>query len=204
MSLPSVRRVSGTARPLRGDDVDTDRIIPARFLVSVTFDGLGAHAFEDDRSAAAARGETHPFDDPRFAGASLLLVNRNFGCGSSREHAPQALFRGGIRAVAGESFSEIFFGNSVAIGLPCVTLERDALAALQALAQEDPRAAFALDLETRTLAAGEVTFPVAMPENARQAFLSGRWDGTAMLLERFEDVVAVAARLPYVRGFEAL
>lgn len=201
MSLPAIRRISGTARPLRGDDVDTDRIIPARFLVSVTFDGLGAHAFEDDCKAARARGETHPFDDARYAGASLLLVNRNFGCGSSREHAPQALFRGGIRAVAGESYSEIFFGNSVAIGLPCVTLARDAIAALQALAEQDPKAAFALDLETKTLAAGAATFPMAMPENARQAFLTGRWNGTSMLLDRFDEVEALARRLPYVAGF---
>ena len=201
MSLPVLRRVSGTARPLRGDDVDTDRIIPARFLVSITFDGLGAHAFEDDRKAARARGETHPFDDARFSNAVLLLVNRNFGCGSSREHAPQALFRGGIRAVAGESYSEIFFGNSVAIGLPCVTLPHDAIAALQTLAERDPAAAFALDLETKTLAAGEATFPVAMPENARQAFLTGRWDGTSMLLDRFDEVVSASRRLPYVAGF---
>jgi 3-isopropylmalate/(R)-2-methylmalate dehydratase small subunit len=201
MSLPAIRRVSGTARPLRGDDIDTDRIIPARFLVSVTFDGLGAHAFEDDRRAAHARGEVHPFDDERFSGATLLLVNRNFGCGSSREHAPQALQRGGIKAVIGESFSEIFFGNSVAIGLPCVTLPHDARAALQALVAQDPARTLALDLEAMTLAAGDETLPVQMPENARQAFLSGRWDGTSMLLDRFEDVEAVAARLPYARGF---
>lgn len=201
MTLPAIRRVSGTARPLAGDDVDTDRIIPARFLVSVTFDGLGAHAFEDDRKSAKARGEVHPFDDARFAGASLLLVNRNFGCGSSREHAPQALMRAGIGAVVGESYSEIFFGNSVAIGLPCVTLPREAMAALQALVARDPATPLALDLEARTLAAGDATFAVEMPENARQAFLSGRWDGTSMLLDRFAEVDALAGRLPYVAGF---
>ena len=201
MSLPAIRRVSGTARPLPGDDIDTDRIIPARFLVSVTFDGLGAHAFEDDRKAAKARGGTHPFDDPRFAGSTLLLVNRNFGCGSSREHAPQALLRGGIKAVVGESYSEIFFGNSVAIGLPCVTLPHDAMAALQALVAQDPARTLALDLETNSLAAGEATFEVAMPENARQAFLSGHWDGTSMLLDRFAAVEELASRLRYVAGF---
>ena len=201
MSLPAIRKVSGTARPLLGDDIDTDRIIPARFLVSVTFDGLSAHAFEDDRKAARARGEVHPFDDARFAGASLLLVNRNFGCGSSREHAPQALLRGGIKAVVGESYSEIFFGNSVAIGLPCVTLPQDAMAALQKLAARDPARMLSLDLETKTLAAGEAAFEVAMPENARQAFLSGHWDGTSMLLDRFDAVEELAKRLPYVAGF---
>jgi 3-isopropylmalate/(R)-2-methylmalate dehydratase small subunit len=201
MTLPAIGRLAGTARPLFGDDVDTDRIIPARFLVSVTFEGLGAHAFEDDRRAARARGETHPFDDARFSGAALLVVNRNFGCGSSREHAPQALLRGGIKAVAGESYSEIFFGNSVAIGLPCVTLAHDAIAALQDLVAKNPSLALALDLETKTLAAGGTAFAVSMPENARQAFLSGRWDGTSMLLDRFGDVEAAARRLPYVAGF---
>jgi 3-isopropylmalate/(R)-2-methylmalate dehydratase small subunit len=201
MSLSAIRVVSGTARPLVGDDVDTDRIIPARFLVSVTFDGLGAHAFEDDRRAAQARGGTHSFDDPRFAGASILLVNRNFGCGSSREHAPQALARGGFKAVVGESFSEIFFGNSVAIGLPCVTVEHEAMAMLQALVSTDTATAFALDLEAMTLAAGGAMFPVSMPENARQAFLSGHWDGTSLLLDRFAEVEALSRRLPYVAGF---
>jgi 3-isopropylmalate/(R)-2-methylmalate dehydratase small subunit len=201
MTLPAIRRVSGAALPLRGDDVDTDRIIPARFLVSITFEGLGEHAFEDDRKAAKAKGKAHPFDDPRFAGARILLVNRNFGCGSSREHAPQALARGGIKAVVGESFSEIFFGNAVAIGLPCVALPGEAIARLQSLVEGAPKSALALDLEARTLIADGKTLPVSIPENAREAFLSGNWDGTSMLLERFQDVEAVAARLPYVAGF---
>jgi 3-isopropylmalate/(R)-2-methylmalate dehydratase small subunit len=201
MTLPAIRRVSGTALPLRGDDVDTDRIIPARFLVSITFEGLGAHAFEDDRKALEAKGETHPFDDARFRGAGILLVNRNFGCGSSREHAPQALFRGGIRAVVGESFSEIFFGNSVAIGLPCVTLPRETVQELQTLVEGAPKSALSLDLVSGTLVAEGKTFPVSIPQNAREAFLSGHWDGTSMLLERFDEVEALAKRLPYVVGF---
>ncbi len=202
MTLPALRSVSGTALPLLGDDIDTDRIIPARFLVSITFDGLGAHAFEDDRKAAKAKGLTHPFDDPRFRGARILLVNRNFGCGSSREHAPQALARGGIKAVVGESFSEIFFGNAVAIGLPCVALPREAVAELQALVEGAPKSALSVDLEARALIAEGKTFPVSIPENAREAFLSGNWDGTSMLLERFEEVEALAQRLPYVHDFE--
>ncbi|HEX5854512.1 MAG TPA: 3-isopropylmalate dehydratase small subunit [Thermoanaerobaculia bacterium] len=201
MTLPAIRRVSGTALPLRGDDIDTDRIIPARFLVSITFEGLGAHAFEDDRRSLKAKGRTHPFDDARFRGANILLVNRNFGCGSSREHAPQALARGGIKAVVGESFSEIFFGNSVAIGLPCVTAPHEAVAELQALVEGTVDAALSLDLEARTLTAEGKTLAVSIPENAREAFLSGNWDATSMLLERWEDVEAVAGRLPYVAGF---
>jgi 3-isopropylmalate/(R)-2-methylmalate dehydratase small subunit len=201
MMLPAIRRVSGIALPLRGDDIDTDRIIPARFLVSITFEGLGAHAFEDDRKAAKAKGRIHPFDDAQFWGARILLVDRNFGCGSSREHAPQALHRGGIRAVVGESFSEIFFGNSVAIGLPCVTLPRESVQELQTLVEGAPKSALSLDLESETLVAEGKTFPVSIPPNAREAFLSGNWDGTSMLLERWGDVEALAKRLPYVAGF---
>ena len=201
MTLSAIRRVSGTALPLRGDDVDTDRIIPARFLVSITFEGLGAHAFEDDRRSLSAKGETHPFDDARFRGAGILLVNRNFGCGSSREHAPQALQRGGIKAVVGESFSEIFFGNSVAIGLPCVTLPRETVQELQTLVEGAPKSALSVDLESETLVAEGKAYPVSIPSNAREAFLSGNWDGTSMLLERFDEVEALARRLPYVAGF---
>ena len=201
MTLPAIRRVSGTALPLRGDDIDTDRIIPARFLVSITFEGLGAHAFEDDRRSLRAKGQTHPFDDARFRGAQILLVNRNFGCGSSREHAPQALARGGIKAVVGESFSEIFFGNSVAIGLPCVTAPHEAVVELQALVEGTKDASLSLDLEARALTAEGKAVSVSIPENAREAFLSGNWDGTSMLLERFEEVEALAGRLPYVAGF---
>jgi len=201
MTLSAIRRVSGTALPLRGDDVDTDRIIPARFLVSITFEGLGAHAFEDDRRSLSAKGETHPFDDARFQGAGILLVNRNFGCGSSREHAPQALQRGGIKAVVGESFSEIFFGNSVAIGLPCVTLPRETVQELQTLVEGAPKSALSVDLESETLVAEGKAYPVSIPSNAREAFLSGHWDGTSMLLDRFDEVEALAKRLPYIAGF---
>ena len=201
MTLSAIRRVSGTALPLRGDDVDTDRIIPARFLVSITFEGLGAHAFEDDRRSLSAKGETHPFDDARFRGAGILLVNRNFGCGSSREHAPQALQRGGIKAVVGESFSEIFFGNSVAIGLPCVTLPRETVQELQTLVEGAPKSALSVDLESETLVAEGKAYPVSIPSNAREAFLSGHWDGTSMLLDRFGEVEALARRLPYIAGF---
>jgi 3-isopropylmalate/(R)-2-methylmalate dehydratase small subunit len=201
MTLTAIRHVSGIALPLRGDDIDTDRIIPARFLVSITFEGLGAHAFEDDRRSLKAKGQTHPFDDARFWGARILLVNRNFGCGSSREHAPQALYRGGIRAVVGESFSEIFFGNALAIGLPCVTAPHEAVVELQAFVGRMRDAALSLDLESKTLAGGGLSVSISIPENAREAFLSGNWDGTSMLLERSEDVEAIAARLPYVAGF---
>ena len=191
--MSRIPRVRGFALSLRGDDVDTDRIIPARYLKAVTFEGLGDHAFEDDRRALAG---AHPFDDPRFAGAAILLVNRNFGCGSSREHAPQALYRRGFRGLLGEGFSEIFFGNSVALGLPCVTLAREDVRTLQDLVEQAPKTLLELDLEHRTVAAGPLSFPFSVPDGAREAFLSGRWDSLGLLLERFEEVRAVAARLP--------
>jgi len=199
--MSAIVRVEGTALPLPGDDVDTDRIVPARFLVSVTFDGLEKHVFEDDRKARAGTASPHPFDDPAFAGASILLVNRNFGCGSSREHAPQALQRWGIRAIVGESFSEIFFGNSLALGLPCVVAAPGAVRSLQEAVLRDPRLPVQVDLASRTVRAGAIAAPISLPDAVREAFLSGGWDATGHLLDRFEEVEAVARKLPYVSGF---
>ena len=193
--LPVVEKVAGRGIPLAGDDVDTDRIIPARYLICVTFEGLGAHAFQDDRAQAKGAGGVHPFDEARFGGASILVVNKNFGCGSSREHAPQALKRWGIRAVAGESFSEIFFGNSVALGMPCVTLTAADAKALRALVGKSPETPLVLDLRGGGITGGGASFPLTIPAGAREAFLSGRWDAASLLLEKFEEVRAVAARL---------
>lgn len=197
MAIERIVRISGTALPIRGSNVDTDRIIPARFLRSVSFEGLEQHLFEDDRAQA---GSSHPVSNPAYAGATLMFVNANFGCGSSREHAPQAIRRRGIRAVIGESFSEIFFGNSVALGMPCPTVAADAAAALQAAAERDPSAAFTLDLETMTISGGELVVPVQLPAAAREGFLDGSWDATGLLLENYDEVRAVAAGLPYISG----
>ena len=201
MSSSKVSRVSGRAISLPGNDIDTDRIMPARFLKAVTFEGLEAHLFEDDRHEAAGRGLVHPFADAARRGARVLLAGINFGCGSSREHAPQALVRWGIRAVIAESFAEIFAGNSLMIGLPCVQVQASDLAALRAAA-EDPRAELVVDLETRRVTTAHVTVDFTMPEPARQALVSGDWDGTGMLLADYDEVTATAARLPYVTGFK--
>src|SRR5215831_7817181 len=186
MSGSSTRTmITGPAMPLRGHDIDTDRIIPARFLKCVVFDGLGEHAFEDDRKQEQTGRSLHPFDDPRFVDARILLVNRNFGCGSSREHAPQAIMRWGkgIQAVVGESFAEIFFGNCTALGIPCVTADARAIAALMERAEREPALPFTLDLVRRRVTAGDLAVDVAMPEGARQQLVEGRWDTTGELLD---------------------
>jgi 3-isopropylmalate/(R)-2-methylmalate dehydratase small subunit len=197
----SIRRLEGTAVPVPGHDIDTDRIMPARFLKAISFEGLEQHVFEDDRAAAARQGGVHPFDDARFAGASVLLVNRNFGCGSSREHAPQGLRRWGIEAVVGESFSEIFFGNAIAIGMPCLTVDPEDAAWLIADTERDPRGQTVVDVQAQTITRSGRTIPARLPKPAQEAFLSGDWDATGQLLAAAAETEAVAARLPYVRGF---
>lgn len=198
MAIETIRQVSGTAVPVRGHNIDTDRIIPARFLRSVSFEGLEKHLFADDRAQA---GDDHPLSKPVYAGATLMFVNANFGCGSSREHAPQAIRRWGIRGLVGESFSEIFFGNSVALGMPCVTVDVADATRLQEIAERDPAARFTLDLERLTISTGEESIPVRLPAAAREAFLDGSWDATGLLLDRYEDVRAVVDRLPYMNGW---
>ena len=194
--MTQITHVSGRGLPMRGDDIDTDRIIPARFLRAITFDGLDRHVFEDDRKAGG-----HPFDAPQYQGAAVLVVNKNFGCGSSREHAPQALRRWGIQAVVGESFAGIFFGNSLMIGLPCLTAAEADVRALQARIEGTPSLAFDLDLTAGTCTADGFRCAVSLPPNARDAFATGAWDTTGMLMERFDEVEATANRLPYVIGF---
>jgi 3-isopropylmalate/(R)-2-methylmalate dehydratase small subunit len=212
-SALALERVSGRGIPVRGDDIDTDRIIPARFLRCVTFEGIGEHAFEDDRSAMAlaASGDPksalHPFDQPRFQGASILVVNRNFGCGSSREHAPQALLRRGIRAIAGESFAEIFFGNCAALGIPCATLPRERVEALQSAIEADPALEITVDIGARELSVkgapggGLGRMAASIPDGAREGFLAGTWDATGLLLADPKEIEAVARSLPYTRRF---
>jgi 3-isopropylmalate/(R)-2-methylmalate dehydratase small subunit len=202
MAIERIRGISGTALPLRGNSIDTDRIIPARFLRSVSFEGLEDHLFEDDRvQADAAAPGSHPVSNRAYAGSAILLVNANFGCGSSREHAPQAIRRRGIRAVVGESFSEIFFGNSVALGLPCVSASHADMERLMSLVEGAPSTVLSLDLAGGTVSGGGVTAAATLPAAARESFLEGTWDATGMLLDRFEEVEAVARRLPYVSGW---
>jgi 3-isopropylmalate/(R)-2-methylmalate dehydratase small subunit len=171
--------------------------MPARFLRAVSFEGLEQHLFEDDRAADPA----HPFNDPRYTGATILIVNRNFGSGSSREHAPQGLARAGIRAIVGESFSEIFQGNAAVLGVPCFVAAHDAVEKLQTLVEQSPGTAIEASVESGEVSAGTLRIPATIPAPLRDAFVGGQWNPTALLLDRFDEVRAVAARLPYLTGF---
>jgi 3-isopropylmalate/(R)-2-methylmalate dehydratase small subunit len=196
-----IRNVRGTGIAVRGNDIDTDVIMPARFLKSITFAGLEQNVFRDVRFGPDGRGKGHPFDRAEFAGASILVVNANFGCGSSREHAPQGLRRWGIRAIVGESFSEIFFSNCVSIGLPAVTAAPGHVAALMDSIELDPDQVLELDLETLRLTGRAGGFEVSMPGAARARLLAGEWDSLGLLLAAEPEIQRVCDSLPYVRGF---
>jgi 3-isopropylmalate/(R)-2-methylmalate dehydratase small subunit len=196
--MTAIDRIEGRACVLRGNDIDTDRIIPARFLRAITFDGLGEHAFEDDR--IQAKGD-HPLDDERFAGANIMIVGANFGCGSSREHAPQALTRTGFRAFIGESFAEIFAGNCTALGLPHVTLDADDLAALMDSVVLDPEQRVVVDLEARTVISRAGKVAAKISDGVRRQLLEGSWNATHTLLDAGDAIEATAARIPYLGDY---
>jgi 3-isopropylmalate/(R)-2-methylmalate dehydratase small subunit len=199
MSLAKISQIAGTGVYVPGDDVDTDRIIPARYMKCVTFDGLGEYAFYDERFDAQGGKKPHPLNDPRYNGASILLGGRNFGCGSSREHAPQALYRHGFRAVIAESFAEIFFGNSITLGMPCLVMDGRDIRALAALIDEAPQTEINLDIAGGQVSMADVSFPAVLPDHAREALVNGRWDAIADLLEGLDDVRVTAEKLPYMR-----
>ncbi|HEY6197758.1 MAG TPA: 3-isopropylmalate dehydratase small subunit [Candidatus Binatia bacterium] len=198
-----ITRVAGRAIVVRGNDIDTDRIIPARYLKEATFARMGDYPFFDERFDAAGKLKPHPFNDPKFKGASVLFVNKNFGCGSSREHAPQALYRFGIHAVVGESFAAIFAGNCVMIGMPTVTVGEREIEELMRLADSKPETSFALDIQAKKLSYDGKSFAVDIPETYRKALVEGSWDSTGMLRANLEKVKATAAKLPYMSGFRS-
>lgn len=190
-----VNRIEGTGIPLSGDDIDTDRIIPARYLRCVTFDGLGEYAFKDDR----LQDPNHPFNNESYRMASILIVGKNFGCGSSREHAPQSLNRWGIKGIIGESFAEIFFANCHAIGIPCFCVSTSVIEELRRYIKEKPSSQLVLDLESLSIKIAEQqSFPAQFPEGVRQSFLTGTWDATTVLLEAGDQIEKLAKTLPYL------
>lgn len=196
-----ITHVSGTAVPIRGNDIDTDRIIPARYLKEVTFGRMGEYPFFDERFDASGKKKDHPFNDPEYKGASILFVNKNFGCGSSREHAPQALNRFGVRAIVGESFAAIFAGNCTMMGLPTVTVGAKDIARLMTSVEENPRTEYTVDLETKSISYGNEKFTIDLPDSYRTALTQGFWDSTALLRANLEQVRKTAAKLPYMNDF---
>ena len=197
--MSKIEQVTGPGIPLLIDDIDTDRIIPARYLRCVTFDGIGEFAFEDDRK----QDPNHPFNDARFRQASVLVGGRNFGCGSSREHAPQSLMRWGLKAVIAESFAEIFFGNCTSLGVPCVTAPRADLARLCEAIKQDPQLSITVDIVTKTIRFGTESVACEMLESARSALVTGQWDFLSQLLEGQDAIRQTAKTLPYLQGFRA-
>jgi 3-isopropylmalate/(R)-2-methylmalate dehydratase small subunit len=201
--IARVEGVEGKAIVFRGNDIDTDRIIPARYLKAISFEGLERYLFEDDRAQAKTKsGKVHPFNDPCYFDSTVLFVGRNFGCGSSREHAPQAIYRWGIRAIVGESFSDIFFGNAAIIGLPCVTCVASDLEKLMGLVEQDPEAMIQIDLKEMRCIASIGNFSIEIPENIRESFLTGAWDTMGMLRSEFDEVRSLASNLPYINEFK--
>jgi 3-isopropylmalate/(R)-2-methylmalate dehydratase small subunit len=195
--MQKIEQVTGRGVPLPLDDIDTDRIIPARFLRCVTFEGLGEHAFEDDRK----QDPNHPFNQSQYAGGSVLVVGRNFGCGSSREHAPQALIRWGIKAIVGVSFAEIFFGNCTTLGVPCVSVAPDASQKLAAAVTANPKLEITVDLVAGEVRYDQTRVPCTLLDSARKSLTSGNWDFLSQLVEGETQIRETASRLPYMTNF---
>ena len=195
MSLAPIKKVTGRAVPVEGDDIDTDRIIPARYMRCVTFDGLGEFLFRDIRQTQDGKSTNHTIDQAKFKGATILVSGMNFGCGSSREHAPQAIVRAGFKAVIAGNFAEIFFGNSTTLGLPCLSARKEDLQALTQLISSEPSTEVGINLENLKVTAGKLSFPVTIKASAQQGLLSGRYDAIADLLNNLPKVQDLAARL---------
>ena len=197
MNSSKIERISGTAMPLRGNDIDTDRIVPARYLRCVTFEGLGQHAFEDDKG----QDQNHPFNQKKFAGASILIVGKNFGCGSSREHAPQALNKWGIKGIIGQSFAEIFFANCQALGIPCFTISEDECEALFRYVEDDPSLVVTMDIKLARIQYADDSIVAGIPAGAQRSLVEGTWNATSVLLQAADKVDKLAGSLPYINNF---
>ncbi|HEY4248753.1 MAG TPA: 3-isopropylmalate dehydratase small subunit [Lacunisphaera sp.] len=198
MALAKITSVSGRAVTVPGNDIDTDRIIPARFMKCVTFDGLGEFLFYDVRKNADGTDRVHPLNDARFKGATILISGANFGCGSSREHAPQAIQKYGFKAVIAENFAEIFFGNSVTLGIPCACAKREDIAKISAAIEKDPQTEVVIDVAKQEIRFGGQTIPATFRETARDALVNGRWDAIGELLDGIPAVKETAKKLPYL------
>ncbi len=198
MALEKITSITGRAVNVPGNDIDTDRIIPARFMKCVSFDGLGEFVFYDVRKNQDGTNKAHPLNEPRFEGATILISGLNFGCGSSREHAPQAIQKYGFRAVIAENFAEIFFGNSTALGIPCVSASHDEIQKLVAVVNADPKAEVTIDVAAKEVRFAGQTIKVEIRESAHDALINGRWDAIGELLEGVPAVKELSKTLPYL------
>lgn len=198
MALQKITSVSGRAVYVPGNDIDTDRIIPARFMKCVSFDGLGEFLFYDVRKNLDGTDKEHPLNEERFSGATVLLSGANFGCGSSREHAPQAIAKYGFKAIVAENFAEIFFGNCTTLGIPCVSAAREDIAKVAAAVAANPQLQVTIDLQALEVSFGGESIKVTQRESARDGLINGRWDAIGELLEGKAAVAATASKLPYV------
>ncbi len=201
MALEKITQITGHGVYVSGDDVDTDRIIPARFLKCITFDDLSGGLFADVRFDKEGNKQEHPLNDSRFAEASIMLVNRNFGSGSSREHAPQSIYRAGFRAIIGESFAEIFFGNATTLGMPCVEATREQIEEMAVIIETNPKTKIIVDVENKTVTLGDKTCQVSIKDTAHNALISGRWDPLQELLESDKAISETVAKLPYLSHY---
>lgn len=199
MAIPAIKKITGTAVPVRGADVDTDRIIPARFLKCVTFDDLAEGMFYDERFESDGTSKNHPIDDPKYKGANIMIVGPNFGCGSSREHAPQSIRRSGFEAIVGVSYAEIFFGNSTGLGMPCVSTSLEDNEKITASIEADPTQQLTLDLESMKLTVGDTEYDITLPDGPREALVNAKWDPIQELLDQEQAISKVAENLPYVK-----
>ncbi len=193
-------KITGRSIPLRGNDIDTDRIIPARYLRCVTFDGLGEHAFEDDRE----QDSSHPFNQNKYAGANILIAEKNFGCGSSREHAPQSLNKWGITGIIAESFAEIFFANCQAMGIPCLAVSHDACQTVLNQSEANTDEEIMMHIDTKSISMAGLTINASLDDGAQRAFLEGTWNATAVLLQADNEISKTASSLPYLNNFVAV
>lgn len=204
MSVSKIIQIAGTAIPVRGNDIDTDQIIPARYMRTVTFEGLGKHAFQDLRFDDKGNRKFHAFNDEKYKGAAIMIVNKNFGCGSSREHAPQALKDWGIKAVVGESFAEIFAGNCEMNGMPTVIVSAENIKMLQELSEKNPKEMLNINFEEMKITFNDIEVQFTVPESTRRNFIEGTWDTTGQLVSGLDETRKLAKGIPYIAGFKRI
>ena len=202
MQAQKIIQIQGKGIAVRGNDIDTDRVIPARFMKEITFANMGNYAFYDERFDECGNKKMHPFNDEKYKGASVLIVNENFGCGSSREHAPQSLMRWGVKAIIGESFADIFAGNCNMLGIPAVNVSKNDADKIMEFAESSPQENISVDIKNKTIGIGGMKIKFGIEESSMKSLTEGTWDATSMMLESKDKIKKAMARLPYLNDFK--